>query len=44
MFLLLEGNVIGESFNGESRNSSPAISYGLASTSTYTQPMGVRIK
>jgi hypothetical protein len=36
-----EGNIVGESFNGEARKSSPAISYGLASTSTYTQPQGV---
>ena len=39
----LEGNIVGESFNGEARKSSPAISYGLASTSTYTQPQGVII-
>jgi hypothetical protein len=36
-----EGNIIGESFNGEARKASPAISYGLASTSSYAQPQGV---
>jgi len=37
----LEGNIIGESFTLAGKQSSPAVSYGVASTNLYPEPQGV---